>query len=245
MKAQIGIIGGTGLYNLLEDAEEEEIKTPYGETSEKISIGNINGEKVAFIPRHNKKHTIPPHVINHRANIFALKSIGIENIIGTGASGIINTDIKPGEFVIPDDFLDFTKKIYTFFDDFEEKHMHIEMENTFSEKIRKLLIETCKELKYPFHDKGVYVNTSGPRFETPSEIKMFKKMGGDIVAMTNIPELVLSKELGINYATISVGTNYASGVSEDDLSFKEMQSVMKNREPELKEIITRVVKKMG
>ena len=141
MNSGIGIIGGSGLYELLGNKGSKEIRTPYGKPSGGVSIGFIKGKKVFFIPRHGKNHNIPPHSINHKANIYALNSFDVKNIIATASVGIINKKIKPGDFIIPHDFIDFTKKNYTFFKKFEKEPKHTDMTNPFSEKIRKLLIK--------------------------------------------------------------------------------------------------------
>ena len=244
MKVRTGVIGGSGVYELFEKVKHKAVKTPYGKPSDKISIGEIGEKKVAFIPRHGKKHTIPPHSINHRANIHAFKSLGVENIISTASVGIININIKTGDFIILDDFLDFTRKPHTFFDKFKENPVHIVLTNPFSPKLREILIEVCKEKGFSFHDRGIYVNTSGPRLETPAEIRMFNILDADVVGMTVVPESILSKELEIKYATIAVGVNYACGISEKPLSVDEMKTGMKWKEQELKEIIKEAVKRI-
>ena len=244
MKVRFGIIGGTGISDLLNKKTEKRVKTRYGMPSDKVSIGEINGKEVAFIPRHGKKHKIPPHSINYRANIYALKSLGVEKIISTSSVGIINANIQLGDFIVLDDFIDFTKKPHTFFDKFKEKPVHVDLTEPFSPKLREILIEVCKEKGYSFQDKGIYVNTSGPRLETPAEIRMFNRMDADVIGMTIVPEAVLSRELGIGYASIAVGVNYACGISEKPLSYEEIEQGMKWKEKQLKEIIKDVVKRV-
>jgi len=244
MKVRVGIIGGTGISELLTKKVEKRVKTPYGKPSDKVSVGEINGKKVVFITRHGKKHIIPPHNINHRANIYALKSLGVENIISIACVGIINANIQIGDFIIIDDFLDFTKKSHTFFDKFDKKPVHVDLTNPFSPKLRKILIEVCREKGYSFHDKGIYVNTSGPRLETPAEIRMFNRMDADVIGMTIVPEAVLSRELDIEYASIAVGVNYACGISEKPLSYEEIEQGMKWKEEQLKEIIKNIIKRI-
>jgi len=244
MKVRVGIIGGTGISELLAKKVEKAVKTPYGKPSDKVSIGEISGKEVAFITRHGKKHKIPPHSINYRANIYALKSLGVEDIISIACVGIINANIQIGDFVIIDDFLDFTKKSYTFFDKFKDKPVHVDLTNPFSPKLREILIEACKEKGYSFQDKGIYVNTSGPRLESPAEIRMFNRMDADVIGMTIVPEAVLSRELGIEYATIAVGVNYACGISEKPLSYEEIERGIKWKEEQLKEIIKDSIKRI-
>jgi len=240
MKVRVGIIGGSGFYEFLSNAREKSVRTPHGKPSDKISIGNLSGKRVAFLPRHGKKHTIPPHNINHKANIFALKSLGVGNIISVASVGIINMDIKIGDFVILSDFLDFTKKYHTFYDTFKKEPTHVDLTYPFSNRLRRLLIEVCKITGCSFHDKGVYVNSPGPRLETPAEIRMFGNVGADVVGQTVVPEAILSKELGVEYATVAVGINYACGITEGPMKL-ETEKIMKEKEPMLKEIIRKVV----
>ncbi len=244
MRVRLGIIGGSGLYQFLTKATEKSVKTPYGKPSDKISIGNIGGKGVAFLPRHGKKHFIPPHNINHKANIFALKSIGVENIVSVASVGMINANINKGDFIILDDFLDFTKKIYTFYDTFKNKPNHVDMTNPFSPKLRKILIEICKEKNYDFIDNGIYVNTFGPRLETKAEIRMFNNLGADVVGMTVAPEAALSKELRLEYACLAVGINYACGIEEGPIEIGKSREIIKKKLPQLREIIKEVVKRI-
>jgi 5'-methylthioadenosine phosphorylase len=243
MEIKVGIIGGAGIYKLFSNAVEKEVKTPYGEPSEKILIGVLNGKNVAFIPRHGKKHSIPSHNVNHRANIYALRSLGVENIISITSTNIINTNIKIGDIIIIDDFLDFTREPHTFYDVFKNEPVHIDMTFPFSTTLRSLLIGICKEKNYNFHERGIYVNTVGPRLETPFEIKTYRTFGADIVGQNVVPEVILSKELGMAYATIAVGIKYASGIMEG-LMMTESQRIMKEVNPKLREIIKEVVSRI-
>jgi 5'-methylthioadenosine phosphorylase len=243
MKVRVGIIGGSGFYELLSNTEGKNVKTPYGKPSDKIYIGNLSEKKVAFLPRHGKKHTIPPHNINHKANIFALKSLGVDNIVSIASVGIINADIKIGDFIILSDFLDFTKRAYTFYDIFKKETVHADLTYPFSNRLRRLLVGICKEIGCSFHDKGVYVNTSGPRLESPAEIRVFGNMGADVVGMTVVPEAILSKELGIEYANVSVGINHACGIIEGPMKI-ETEKIMKEKDTMLKEIIKKVVERI-
>jgi len=243
MKVKVGIIGGSGVYEFLGKVRDKGVKTPYGKPSDKISIGEVSGKKVAFIPRHGKKHTIPPHKINHRANIYALKSLGVKNIISTASVGIINANIEIGDFIIVDDFLDFTKKYHTFFDKFDEGPLLLDLTNPLSPKLRKILIEVCRKKGYSFHEKGIYVNTPGPRLETPAEIRMFNILDADVVGQTIVPEAILSKELNIEYASIAIGINYACGVVPGPMKI-ELRKIMNEKKPQLKEIIKEAIKRV-
>ncbi|MGQ4832439.1 MAG: S-methyl-5'-thioadenosine phosphorylase [Candidatus Asgardarchaeia archaeon] len=230
-RAEIGIIGGSGFYELFEDAEETFVNTPFGLTP-KISIGTIGGKRVAFLPRHARpgsdvvKHEIPPHKVNYRANIYGLFMLGVERIITSSASGTLNKLIEPGDLVIPDQFIDLTKSRKSTFYDGEipikvlpdkppiTHVVHVDVSQPYCPEIRKILLDNCAKLNLKCHSKGVYVNTEGPRFETPAEIKMMQVIGGDIVGMTNATEAILARELGLCYATVAIITNWAAGIQE-------------------------------
>lgn len=229
------IIGGSGVYDLdiLTDPKEEVIDTRYG--AAKVKIGLYGDMEIVFLSRHGKGHALPPHKINYRANIAALKNLGVERIIGTTAVGSINADFKPGDFVLLDQFIDFTKnRIHTFYDD---AAVHVDMTNPYCPEIRESVINAAKTLKIDLHEKGTYVCVEGPRFETSAEIRMFALLGGDVVGMTNIPECVLAREVEICYNTIALVTNQAAGISSGKLSHSQMIDEMKSKQEELKALI--------
>ena len=227
----IGIIGGSGVYEITEKADSVEtkvIKTDYGEVE--VSILDIFSKKVAFIPRHASGHSIPPHKINFRANIDALKNVGVTQIIATNSVGSMNLEMPPGSFVIPDDFLDFSQnRAKTFF---EDKVVHIDVTTPYCPTLRDMLAE-CGEVILG----GTYVCTEGPRFETPAEIKMFKMLGGDLVGMTGLPEVTLAREREMCYNSICIVSNYASGISENNLTIDEVFEMVAQKEVELLELI--------
>ncbi len=235
MNKLIGIIGGTGIYKTPPNVKVEKkiIKTPYGD-SPPISIFKLHGKKVAFIPRHAEGHHNPPHKINYRANIWALKRLGANKIIATNTAGSLHKSIKPGTIVTPEDFLDFTKtRIGTFYDD---KTVHVDVTKPYCPKLRSTLISTGK-----VEDGGVYVCTEGPRFETAAEIRMFKILGGTVVGMTGLPEAVLARELEMCYASLCLVSNYAASISEDKLTIEEVFKVLEDKRPVIVEIINRSV----
>lgn len=244
MRVKIGLIGGTGFYELLSGIEELEVETPYGNPSDKLFMGVMGNKKIVFIPRHGRKHSIPPHMINHKANIYAMKTLGVKFIISTASVGVINEGIKLKDFIIPHDFLDFTRKVYTFYDEFKENPFHVELTHPFSEKLRRLLIDVCKEGSYSCHERGVYVNVAGPRLETPAEIRMFKKLGGDIIGMTVVPEAILSKEVGIEYACLAIGVNYACGLTEKPINLEEASKILEEVKPNVYDIFQELVKRL-
>lgn len=225
---RIGIIGGTGVYNprLLDEVKEIKQSTPYGEVT--ACIGKYKDEEVVFIPRHGAKHSIPPHLINYRANIKALKMIGVEVIIATAAVGSIHFDRKPGQFVLADQFIDFTKmRKSSFFDGGEEGVIHCDMTVPYCPEIRAAIKKAGDEKGLKIYNGGTYVCTEGPRFETAAEINMFKMLGGQVVGMTSVPEVCLAREQGICYANISIITNHAAGISPHILNHAEVVEVMK------------------
>lgn len=217
-QADIGIIGGSGFYSLAKSLKEIKVETPYGSASEKISLGRISGKKVAFLPRHNKSHDLPPHQINYRANIWALKELGVSQIMTSHAVGSLQSEIKPGDFVILDQFVDRTKgRIDTFFDG--QLSTHISTAFPYCPQLRKLAINICKnnrDLKVKVHDRGTVVVIQGPRFSTAAESAWFTKMGWDVVNMTEYPEIVLAKEKEICYLAIAIATDYDAGIVAEE-----------------------------
>lgn len=243
--AEIAIIGGTGVYDpsMLDNISCEKVITPYGEVS--FQVGTYAGKEVAFIPRHGSKHSIPPHLINYRANIWAIKSIGVKSIIATTAVGSLNIDMKPGDFVLVDQFLDFTKgRISTFHEGDARGVVHVDVTEPYCPKIRSMLYNIAEKLAIPVHKHGTYVCTEGPRFETPAEIKMFAALGGDLVGMTNVPEVVLAREAEICYSTVSMVTNFAAGISPQSLTHAEVLEAMEKNGHNFKKLIMAAIKEI-
>lgn len=221
------IIGGTGVYDpkLLENLRTEQVRTPYGAVS--VQVGTYEGVEIGFMPRHGQGHSIAPHKINYRANIWALKSLGAANVLATAAVGSLNPEMRPGHFVIIDQFLDFTKfREHTFFEGGEEGVVHTDVTHPYCPTLRRALFDQAKNLGLPTHRSGVYVCTEGPRFETAAEIKAYRILGGDVVGMTNVPESVLAREAGICYATMCMVTNMGAGISENPLTHEEVVEIM-------------------
>ncbi|MEE8402824.1 MAG: S-methyl-5'-thioadenosine phosphorylase [Candidatus Hydrothermarchaeaceae archaeon] len=232
----LGIIGGTGIYDpkSVKEIAVKEVETPYGDAP-KVKIVEFDGKRIAFLPRHGKSHAIPPHMVNYRANIYALKQVGVDGIISTNSVGCINESLSPGDVVIPHDFLDFTKdRQSTFYDDMV---VHIDMSNPYCPEIRKALIEAAGAVSN-VSSRGVYACTQGPRFETPSEIRMLKTLGGDVVGMTGVPEVVLSREKEICYGSVCIVVNPAAGISEEKLTSTELMEIVRANEAKLREIVT-------
>jgi len=209
-KVEIAIIGGTGVYDagLLQDIKHIKMATPYGAPSDQIVVGTYYGSRVAFLPRHAADHHIPPHKVPYRANIWALKQLGVTRILAPSAVGSLRKEIPPGDIVITDQFIDFTKcRDYTFYDGGQV--YHISVANPFCEELRQIAIASAHELKIPFHDKGTNICVQGPRYSTKAESLYFKDiLKADTVGMTLVPECVLAKELEICYLSIAASTDY-------------------------------------
>lgn len=240
---KIGIIGGTGVYdpNILNNVREVETITPYGTVCYKV--GDFAGKSIAFIPRHGSKHSIAPHLINYRANIWAMKKIGVSNLLATAAVGSMELSMKLGDFVVVDQFIDFTKnRINTFHEGGERGVVHVDLTAPYCHTLRDKLLSAAQEIGIEMHKQGTYVCTEGPRFETPAEIAMFSKLGGHLVGMTNVPEVVLAREAEMCYATIGMVTNFAAGISPTVLTYGEVIEIMNQNTEKLKTLLMNTIK---
>ncbi|AAC06801.1 S-methyl-5'-thioadenosine phosphorylase [Aquifex aeolicus] len=259
----LGIIGGSGLYNLpgIKVKEEVQVKTPFGEPSSPVVIAEVEGKKVAFLARHGRGHEYPPHLVPYRANLWALREVGVKRVLGISAVGGINELLMPGDFVVIHDYLDFTKtRRSTYYEGKfsvkvegedkvakllrEGKVVHVDMSEAYCPEMRKVLIQILKEKNFRFHPKGVYACTEGPRFETPSEIKMLKLLGADVVGMTGYPEVALARELTMCYASLCVVANPAAGIAGYRLTSNEVIQLMKRKEEEIKEVVLKFIKEL-
>ena len=210
--AKIGIIGGSGLecLDLFTEKKEISITTKYGTPGSTLFCGKLKGKEVVIISRHGRKHTIPPTQVNNRANIFALKQSGCTHILASAACGSLREEIRRGDMVIPDQFIDFTRhRQVTFYEVFEENNIvHTPMADPFDGHLRKILCNCAKQLNFRFHPKGTIVTIEGPRFSTRSESHMFRLWGADVINMSTTPEAILANEIGIPYATVAISTDY-------------------------------------
>ncbi len=225
-----GVIGGTGLDKIegLVVEKYEAIKTPYGETSEPLAFGSIAGNlMIAFIARHGKNHSIPPHLINYQANIWALHSVGVKNLIGINTVGSIDTKFLPGHFVFPDQIIDYTYcRKNTFFDGADKLVKHIDFTYPFDDNLRNQFSKASEMLKLKYHMNGVYACVQGPRLESASEINRYENDGANIIGMTGMPEASLAREIGLNYALICPVANHAAGrgLNKDGISHEEIST---------------------
>ena len=243
-KVDFAIIGGTGAFTeskVLKNKENIEISTEYGKVG--LKIIEIGGTRVALLKRHGLKHSIPPHKINYRANIMALKMLGVKRILATAAVGLLNREFKPGELVLVSDFIDFTwGRDTTFFDGVDQEVVHVDMTNPYCLSLSSKLIDAARETDIPLVSEGAtYVCTQGPRFETPAEILMYKHLGADLVGMTSVPEVVLAREAEICYATVAIVTNYAAGISDNPLTHQEVLDGMAKASAKIYTLLTKTI----
>jgi len=257
-RVEVAIIGGSGLYALLENPRHLMLETPFGKTP-RIEVGAVGGIPVAFLPRHGLPgaekagHDVPPTFINYRANIQGLRMLGVTRILATQAVGSINPGIAPGTFVVVDQFIDQTRlRPLTFYDGRTEVFVspgmkpvkgvvHIDVTNPYCAELRGVLIKACQMESVEHVDRGVYVCTEGPRFETPAEIEGFKRMGADVVGMTNVPECVLARELTMCYASIAMSTNYAAGTGPRRITHEEVTEIFNKNVERVRRVIARAV----
>jgi 5'-methylthioadenosine phosphorylase len=211
--AEIGVFGGSGFYSLLDDVREVKVDTPYGPPSDSFFLATVAGRAVAFLPRHGRRHTIPPHKINYRANVWAMRSLGVKAVISPCAAGSLQPHVKPGDFVVSDQFVDRTRnRVDTFYDG--PIVTHLSSADIYDPVLRALAVETIRDHGIEVHDGGTIVVISGPRFSTKAESKWFSDAGWEVISMTQYPEAWLCRELGMAVVNIALITDYDAGVHE-------------------------------
>jgi len=240
MKAEVAIIGGSGLEGLFEDKGQRiKIRTAYGDVES--VVGEVDGLPLIFLPRHGFGHVYPPHRVPYLANILAVKYLGAKWVIGISAVGSLKLRIKPGMIVVPNDLIDYTKtRKYTFYDDIV---VHVDFSKPYCEKLNKIIFSECRRLKIRARLGGTYVCFEGPRFETPAEIRMFRLLGADIVGMTNAPEASLARELAMHYSLIAIVTNYAAGIQKR-VTQEEVYEIMSKVKDRILNLLPKVVSKV-
>ncbi len=237
-KVEVAIIGGTGIAALLTDEEQIRVGTPYG-LAPSISVGNVNGKVVAFLPRHGLHHSVPPHMVDYRTNVYALHKLGVKRLIAANAVGAINRRFKVGGFVVPHDFIDFTKlRKLTYYND--APVTHIDVSQPYCPEIRSVLIRIARKHGIKVQAKAVLVCTEGPRYETPAEIEMFRRLGCDVVGMTGIPEAVLARELEMCYAALCFITNMAAGIQKR-LTADEVAAIAREKAPIIQQVLRETI----
>src|SRR5687768_4900759 len=247
----LAIIGGTGMAQLecLEISRRQVITTPYGEPSGPLTFGKINNNTVVFLARHGHGHTIPPHEVNYRANLWALQSLNLSRVIAVASVGGIRADLTPGTVAIPDQIIDYTYgRKYTYYDSSDRAAVtYIDFTEPYCQLTRNRVLEAAKRAGERVIDGGVYGATQGPRLETAAEINRLERDGVDMVGMTGMPEAALAKELGLCYATIAVVANYAAGrkTSAHVISLEEAHAVLEKAMVSFRNILERVVELNG
>lgn len=210
-RAEVGVFGGSGFYRIADRVEEVWVETPYGPPSDRVALLTIGGRRVAFLPRHGKDHRYPPHRINYRANLWAMKELGVTRIIGPCAAGSLQPDIPPGSFVLCDQFVNRTwGRADTFFDG--PITTHISAADPYCPEMRQVAAETCRRLGIDCRPSGTVVVVQGPRFSTRAESQEFRERGWHVINMTQYPEVILARELGMCYLNISLITDYDVGL---------------------------------
>ena len=244
--AKIGIIGGSGLENLDLFTEKKEltVATKFGEPSSTLLCGRLNNKEVVIISRHGREHSIPPTQVNNRANIISLKQAGCTHILATTACGSLREEIKRGDIVIPDQFIDFTRhRAVTFHETFEDGNLaHTPMADPFNKDLRNILRENAKSLNLNFHNNGTVITIEGPRFSTRAESHMFRSWGADIINMSIAPEAILANEVGIPYAVIALSTDYDCWkIDEAPVTWDEVLSVFKKNVENVTKLLLKVI----
>jgi 5'-methylthioadenosine phosphorylase len=231
---KIAIIGGSGITEIFKPETIKKIDTPYGAPSCDLELCEISGVKIAFLQRHGKGHRIPPHMINYKANMYALQSEGVEKVIAISAVGSLKDEYKPGDLVFPDQFIDFTKsRKYTYFDG--PTVAHISMADPFCEALRNIALQSSNKLNIKAHKNGTYICIEGPRFSTRAESKMYRNFA-DIIGMTLVPEINLARELGMCYLSIATITDYDVW-AEKPVTADEVMRVVKENEFKVRNIL--------
>jgi 5'-methylthioadenosine phosphorylase len=244
----VGVFGGSGFYRFLDEVEEVALDTPYGPPSARIRLGEIDGARLAFMPRHGDEHTLPPHRINYRANLWAMREVGARRILGPSACGSLKPELEPGTFVICDQFVDRTRgREDTFYDG--PQTAHVSAADPYCPELSALLAETAREVGIPVVEGGTVVVVQGPRFSTRAESRWFSGAGWDVVNMTQYPEAWLARELELCYATVSLVTDYDVGLEGmphvEPVSADAAFEVFEQNLDRLRALLFRAVPKIG
>ena len=244
--AKVGIIGGSGLDDQLNltHIEQHKVHTPYGAPSQQLVTGQLAGQEVVVLARHGLQHSIMPSLVNYRANIWALKELGVTHIVATTACGSLREEIQPGHLIFADQFIDrTTRRIQTFYEG--TTVCHISMAEPFCPRLRKIFATAAMTLKIPHHAQGTVVTIEGPRFSTVAESRMFRAWGGDIINMSTVPEVVLARELGICYAILAMCTDYDSWhESKEAVTFEMILKTMATNAAYVNRMLPRIIEQI-
>jgi len=240
----VAVIGGTGLTSLdaLKITRRETVSTPYGEPSSLLIHGELGGRTVVFLARHGQHHTLPPHKINYRANLWALHRIGVKQVIAIAAVGGIRADMAPNALAFPDQIVDYTwGRHCTFFEDSLTHVTHIDFTEPYCHELRERLIQAARDLKFDARESCTYAVMQGPRLETAAEIRRLERDGCDIVGMTGMPEAALARELGLRYATCAVVANWAAGKVPGEITMTEIERNLAGGMEQVKKLLAQVI----
>lgn len=240
----LAIIGGTGLTALdgLTINEHKFVETPYGEPSSPLLLGEYEGKNVIFLPRHGPEHTIAPHKVNYRANIWALYALGVEEIVAIAAVGAIDQNMAPGSLAVPDQIIDYTYgREQSFYSDEFTADRHLDFTNPYNSELRKVIMAAAVRQKIMIVDGGTYAATQGPRLETAAEIKRLAQDGCSMVGMTGMPEAYLARELGMAYATCAVMANWAAGIADEEIQMADIEQVLNAGMAQVKQLLVEII----
>jgi 5'-methylthioadenosine phosphorylase len=241
--AEVGVFGGSGFYSFLDDVEEVEVDTPYGAPSAPLMVGDVEGRRVAFLARHGLKHQHPPHDVPYRANVWAMKELGVERIVGPCAAGSLQPQVRPGHFVICDQLVERTwGRGDTFYDGPDTTH--IGFADPYCPTMREVAIARGRDLGIDLHDRGTVVVVQGPRFSTKAESDFFRRQGWEVINMTQYPESVLARELEMCYLNVSLITDYDVGVEGEEVepvSHERVIQVFNENMAKLRDLLFRVI----
>jgi 5'-methylthioadenosine phosphorylase len=245
-RAEVGIFGGSGFYSFLPDVEEVGLDTPYGPPSDRLMVATVEGKRVAFLPRHGRDHSVPAHAVNYRANLWAFRELGVREIIAPCSCGSLQAHIHPGDFVVLDQFVDRTRgRADTFFNGPETRH--IGAAEPYCSRLRALAIGAAAEQGITVHQTGTMVVIQGPRFSTRAESAWFTREGWDVVGMTQYPEAILARELGICYTGIALVTDYDTGIAQgrESVSIEEVFRVFNENVGKVQALIRAILPHLG
>lgn len=240
---KLGIIGGSGLTRLqaLEVEHQEIVGTPYGDPSAPLTFGRFDGGSVVFLPRHGGAHTIPPHRVNYRANLWALKNAGVERVIGIAAVGGITAPLAPGVLCLPDQVIDYTwGREHTLFETDLASVTHVDFTEPYCESLRRDLLQAAAKVGVALYDGGTYGATQGPRLESAAEIRRLERDGCDMVGMTGMPEAALARELGLCYAGLALSVNWAAGKSDGPITMAEIEHHLEQGMAQVRKVLAAV-----
>jgi len=246
IEADIGIFGGSGFYSFLADVREVRVHTPYGAPSDRLALATLEGKRVAFLPRHGKDHSHPAHRVNYRANIWALRELGVKEILAPFSCGSLQRHIHPGDFVIVDQFVDRTRGREDTYFNGPETH-HIGAAEPYCARLRNIAMEAAQPMEIRVHAAGTAVIIQGPRFSSRAESAWFTREGWDVVTMSQYPEVILARELGLCYTGIALVTDYDTGIAQgqESVSIEEVFRVFRENVGRVQDLIRAMVPRMG